>query len=390
MRTLTRVVALGLILSALPAAAQPLDRDLSSYFVFALRKAALKNLTLNGACNVGVNCAHTNPQSTCGNMRLDEVSFGPGTQSVSDKQFFTKPGAQVFQVFRNGGGPLDNVTIAQPPPEPFVTPIIPGTCSGDCQPDVAAIQAECGFPVPFPACDASKAVLAVPNADCSAFDAIPANGQCDLVPGTYGNIVVQNAARISFAPGDYAICSFHGGRNVLVLASGVTLRISNGGFFRVNNGSSVAMACDDLVIQQQGTGTISFGRNSSIAAKVCAPEALIRLGHANKLTGQFIGDIVNADLNNVGECCGLAGMACTCFDAFAPTSAHVGDIVTLTSQCDLMPGTAVRICGIATPILTQMAGEITVAVPVGALGACAIDIDSSAGTFTHVTKLLVM
>jgi hypothetical protein len=321
---------------------------------------------------------------------MDEVSFGPGTQSVSDQQFFTKPGAQVFQVFRNGGGPLTNVTIAQPPPQPFATPIIPGTCTGDCQPDIAAIQAACGFPSPFPACDPARSIVAVPNADCSAFDAVPNNGQCDLVPGTYGTVTVQNAARISFAAGDYTLCAFHGGRNVLVIASGVTLNIPNGGYFRVNNGSSVAMACDDLVIHQQGNGTISFGRHSSIAAKVCAPEALIRLGHANKLTGQFIGDIVNADLNNVGECCGLAGMACTCFDAFAPTSAHVGDIITLTSNCDLVAGTAVHICGIATPILTQLSNEITVAVPPGALGACDVDIDSSAGTFTHVTKLLVM
>lgn len=390
MRTFIRFVALSVILSAVPVAAQPLDRDLSSYFVFALRKAALKNLSLAGACNVGVNCADSNPQSSCGNMRLDEVTFGPGTQSVSDKQFFTKPGAQVFQVFRNGGGPLNNVTIAQPPPEPFVTPIIPGTCSGDCQPDVAAIEAACGFPSPFPTCDSSKSVLAVPNADCSAFDTLPGNKQCDLAPGTYGAISVHNAARIFFAPGSYAICSFHGGRNVLVQGTGVTLTIPDGGFFRVNNGSSVGMGCDGIVVQQQGAGTISFGRNSSISARVCAPEALIRLGHANTLTGQFIGDIVNADLNNLGQCCGLAGGACACFDAFAPTSAAVGDIVTLTSQCDLMPGTAVRICGIATPILTQMADEITVAVPAGAIGACTVEVDSSAGTFTHVTQLLVM
>lgn len=390
MRYGTRFVVLALILAALPAAAQPLDRNLSSYFVFALRKASLKNLMLSGACNVGVNCAHTSPAADCGIMRLDEVSFGPGTQSVSDRQYFTKPGAQVFQVFRNAGGPLDNVTIAAPPPEPFATPIVPGTCSADCQPDVAAIEAACGFPSPFPACDPAKPVLARPNLDCSAFDVAPGNGQCDLAPGTYGAITAHNAARVAFAPGSYTACSFHGGRRVLVLATGVTLAIPDGGFFRVNNGSSVGMGCDDLVIQQQGTGTISFGRNSSIAARVCAPAARIRLGHANTLIGQFIGDVVNADLNNRGECCGLAGMACTCFDAFTPTSAAVGDIVTLTSQCDLVAGTAVRICGIDTPILTQLAGEITVAVPPGALGACTVEIDSSAGVFAHAGQLLVM
>ncbi|HEV7733047.1 MAG TPA: hypothetical protein VGR62_12830 [Candidatus Binatia bacterium] len=390
MRYVTRFVVLALVLAALPASAQPLDRDLSSYFVLALRKAALKNLSLSGACNVGVNCASPIAGAVCGSMRLDEVSFGPGTQSVADKQFFTKPGAQVFQVFRNGGGPLDNVTIAQPPPEPFTTPIIPDTCSADCVPDIAKVEEACGFPNPFPACDATKPVLALPGLDCSAFDTQLGNGQCDLAPGTYGAITAQNAARISFAPGSYAVCSFHGGRNVLVLGTGVTLTIPDPGFFRVNNGSAVGMGCDGFVIQQKGTGTISFGRKSSVAARVCAPEALIRLGHGNVLTGQFIGDVVLADLNNLGECCGLAGMACTCFDAFAPTSAHVGDIVTLTSQCDLNAGTAVRICGITTPILTQLAGEITVAVPPGAIGACAVEIDSSAGVFEHVTKLLVL
>jgi hypothetical protein len=389
MRRIVIGIVATLVLAAGAASAQPLDRDPNHYFILAMRKALLKDITVSGGCHVGVNCASTRPGDVCGTMRLDEVSFADGTQSVSDAQFFTKPGAQVFQVFRNGGGPLTNVTIAQPPPQPFTTPIVPNSCSDDCQPDLTAIEMACGFPAPFPACDPSRAVTAHPNADCSAFDVVPGNGQCDLAPGAYGFVVVHNGARLSLAAGDYSMCSFRGGRNILVLGSGVSVSIPNGGFWKTNNGAVVGTGCGDLRIFVDGKGVVSFGRQGSIAAKVCAPGSLIRLGHGNTLTGSFIGDFVLSDLNNVGVCCGVAGASCACIDDFTPKTAGVGEVVTLLGHCDFITVTGVTICGIATPILTATPTEITVAVPPGAMGACPVEVQSTAGTFVHTTPLTV-
>lgn len=389
MRRIVIGIVATLVLAAGAASAQPLDRDPNNYFILAMRKALLKDMAVSGGCHVGVNCASTLPGDWCGTMRLDEVSFADGTQSVSDDQFFTKPGAQVFQVFRNGGGPLTNVTIAQPPPQPFVTPIVPNSCSDSCQPDLTAIEMACGFPAPFPACDPARAVTANPNADCSAFDVVPGNGQCDLAPGAYGFVVANNGARVSLAAGDYAMCSFRGGRNILVLATGVSVSIPNGGFWKTNNGAVVGTGCGELEIFVDGAGVVSFGRQGSIAAKVCAPGSLIRLGHGNTLTGSFIGDVVLSDLNNVGQCCGVAGASCACIDDFTPKTAAVGDVLTLLGHCDFITVTGVTICGIATPILTATPTEITVAVPPGAMGACPIEVQSTAGTFVHTTPLTV-
>jgi hypothetical protein len=47
-------------------AGPPLRRDLGSYFAFGLRSIGLKNITVTGACNVGVDCAQPNANSDCG------------------------------------------------------------------------------------------------------------------------------------------------------------------------------------------------------------------------------------------------------------------------------------------------------------------------------------
>ena len=79
---------------------------------------------------------------------------------VAAQTFLRKPGAQVWQLFRNDDSSLDNVTLVGPPPnpQPFDAPIIPGTCDADCNPDYAGMKAACGFPSPFPTCDRARPV----------------------------------------------------------------------------------------------------------------------------------------------------------------------------------------------------------------------------------------
>jgi hypothetical protein len=382
------LVAAGLSATAVqPAMAQTLRRDLPSYFILAQTKASLKNMELDSACNVGVNCAANSQSGSCGNLLMNDVFFAQGSQVAGDRTFFRKNGAIIWDLFRNGGGPLDNVQILGSGPTPFTLPIIPNTCT-NCVPDVAAIEALCGFPVPFPACDAAKPVKAGPNTDCDplALDILPGNKQCDLAPGTYGSIVVLNVARLNLTAGDYNVCSFRTGRNTKVEAGGTRILVADGGIFKTNNNTDLAETCGDLSVLVKGDGQVSFGRNSLIATKMCAPAANIKLGHNNLLIGQFVGDVVNADLNNKGQCC---GGRCSCYDDFLPTSGPVGTVVTATGACDMTATTEVRVCGFAANITVKTALEIKFEIPAGAAGACTVEFVSPSGTFVGNQKFTV-
>jgi len=380
--------ALVLAASVGVAAAQELRRDLGSYFIFANRSLSGKNLRLLSPCNVGVNCAQPTTNSSCGTISFEDAFFADGSQLAGDKGNFNKAFADAFQAFLNKGGPFPNLIVRQPPVQSFVTPIIPGTCDGACNPDVAAIDALCGVPNPFPSCDPTKLVQVSAGGDCEgAPDASPGNGQCDLGPGTYGDVNVKNNAKISFTGGVYDVCSLILGKNADgSAASAATINVDDGGAFRVNNASNFGSACGEFTVNVKGKGVVSFGRNASIAAKVCASASDVNLGHGNDLLGQFVGDTVTANRDNDGRCC---GGACTCFDEFSPSSAKAGDNVTLTSGCDLNSATAVKVCGVDAPIVTKTANQLVFTVPNVPPGPCPIDLESVVGSYRAFATLTV-
>lgn len=379
------VVATAVPIMTPVASAQPLRRDLESYFILAQRKASLKDFKLDSACNIGVNCGILpNNFGTCGQLSLANVTFADGSQSVGHATFFRKPGAAVWQVFRNNDSTLANVVIGAPPPTPFDTPIITGTCDG-CTPNVAALEAACGFADPFPACDPTKSVKALPNGDCDVSDTNPGNGACDLAPGTYGLINALNGSRVNMAAGVYNVCDFKTGKNVVVDGTGVQINV-NGGFFKLNNNNDLGEDCGDFTVHVKGTGQVSFGRNSFIALKVCAPASNVKLGHNNTLVGQFVGDVVNSNLANRGQCC---GGRCACYDTFSPTTAAVGATITATGACDMTATTRVTVCGFEALITSKTPNEIQFTVPAGAAGACDVVFESPAGSFLGFTKLQV-
>jgi hypothetical protein len=382
-------VVLGASLAAAGSAhAQPLRRNLADYFIFAQTQASLKNFQLDTACNIGVNCAAPTPGAKCGSLSYGRTIQVVGSQTVGDQQFFRKPGAVVGQVFRNSGGPLTNVTILTPPEMPFATPIIAGTCAPGCIPNNVALEAECGFPVPFPACDPAKDVKATAGQDCTpaALDILLGNGQCDLAPGQYGDISVQSGATANLDPGDYDTCSFTASRNTNIQGPGAVINV-NGGVFKISNGSTLGTTCGDFTVRVDGGGNVSFGRNVFIAAKVCAPDSILKLGHNNTLLGQFVGDIVNADLNNKGGCC---GGRCACFDTFSPTSGTAGTDVTMTSACDLSNVTDVLVCGVPANIVSQAPAQLVFDIPNGLPpGPCDVEIVSPSGTFLGNQKLTI-
>jgi hypothetical protein len=284
----------------LPGPEEPLRREVGAYFALAQRHLSMKDLTLDAPCNVGVNCGAISQNGTCGTLAMADATFGTGSQVASDRVYFRKPGARLWQLFRNGGGPLDEVELLAPPETPFAPPVIPGTCTA-CQPDAAALEAACGFPATMPACDLSRPVRATPLADCED-DVVPGNQRCDLAPGAYGRLRVMNGARLALGPGEYVFCAVKVGRNAVVEADATTVLLP-GGSFKANNGSTVGADCGDLTVLMQGFGVVSFGRHALVAARVCAPKAYLRLGHGNTLIGQFLADTVTSDSNNQGRCC---------------------------------------------------------------------------------------
>jgi hypothetical protein len=378
----------------------PLRTDIRSYFVFAMSHSHLKNFRLQGACNVAVNCAQPAASSECGVVSMENPVFNDGSQIAGDVTRFSKPGGTIWQLFRNDTGSLANVTIRHPgiKPDgsnPLAVPILgdldgDGTPScqvvgGQCVPDYGDVAAWCGFPAMFPACDASRLVTAVLGDDC-AYDVAPGNGQCDLAPGTYGELALKNDATVQLAgEGQYAFCRITGGRRVKLLARGARVYVPNAGHVHISNASTVGQECGDIRLLAQGRASIIFGRGTNVAAKVCAPEATIKLGHGNRHVGQFIADVVDSDDNGSGECC---PGRCACFDTFTPQNAAAGATVVLQSGCDLSETTAVRICGAPATILTPGVHRVEVRVP-SVSGSCRIEVDSPAGTFVHVDRLTV-
>ena len=381
------VTLLALALARTAAANPPLRRDLGSYFALAMRTMSAKNLRVLSACNVGVDCGTPNASSTCGTASFENPFFADGSQLAVDRPNFSKPGGDLFQLFANQGGPFANVNVRLPPIETFATPIIPGTCDTNCNPNFAAVEQLCGFPNPFPACDPSKNVVAQPNADCvGAPDAVPGNGRCDLGPGTYGSVEVRNLANMEFTGGNYNLCSFAAGKRTIVsAATPAVLNVASGGSFQVSDTSKLGAQCGDFTVFILGVGNVTFGRNGSVTASICAPQSDFNLGDNNHLLGQFIGDTMSADRGNEGRCC----EGCSCFDDFTPTSARVGDTITFDSKCDLKLVTSIKICGVAATILNQTTNVLTAKVPAGAVGACTVEADSAVGVFQAFGTLTV-
>ncbi|MCW5889561.1 MAG: hypothetical protein KIT14_03320 [bacterium] len=391
---------LGLVMPAL-AEAQPLRTDLDSYFIFAMRNASLKNMDVLSPCNTGVNCAQPSTNSSCGSATHENSFYADGSQIAADFTRWPKNGANIFQLFSNRVNSPQNVTIRQPGPgpngaNPLSLPIL-GDLDGDgvpscqtvgqqCVPDFGDLEAFCGLPNPFPACDLTKTVVVSSGGDCVGVpDSSPGNRQCDLPAGTYGNLTVQNGASISFDGGTYQFCSVNMGKNTNSTVKALsTVNVS--GNMSVNNGSTFGAQCGDFTVNAAGGGAVSFGRNASVSMFLCAPQRNVSLGHNNDLLGRFVGDVVNSDSNNRGRCC---GSRCACFDDFTPTTASVGGVITLTSGCSLSSVSGVKICAIPATIVAQGVNEIQVRVPAGAAGACPVEVESSAGTFIASHKLTV-
>ena len=408
----TRRLALSLTLVAAGtavavAANPPLRRDLPAYFIFAMKTARLKNMALDDPCNVGVNCARPNASSDCGTLRFEGPHFAKDSQIAGDETTFNNAG-EIWQLFRNNGtDPLNGTIIDLPDlmgnpdgstPLTGVNalPILANldgdanpSCAPGCVPDYDDVEKGCGFPSPFPACNAAAFVTVPASGDCvGAPDSNPGNGRCDLPPGVYGDLQINQFGNMSFDGGNYVFCSISVARNTSTIAAAASvIDIPSPGSLQISNESSFGVKCGDFTIHLAGTGITTFGRNGSMAMSLCAPRAAINLGHNNSLTGQFIGDVVESDADNTGHCC--HGGVCACFDTFTPTTASVGSNVKLSGTCDLTPTTDVKVCGVSAIIVNKSIADLTFTVPAVPPGMCDVQIISPAGAYTANDKLTV-
>ncbi len=401
-RTLGGIVLASMALAGVVAAGPPLERDLDHYLIFASRSAGLKNLTVTGACNVGVDCAQPNPNSDCGVLAHEDPNYADGSQIAGDRARFSTGGGIIWQLFSNAPSGLENVFIGMPPVEPFATPIVGDTdgdgaasCGPGCVVDPGDLAAACGFETPFPACDPARLVTVTELADCPFDDQVPGNQRCDLPPGVYGNLEVKDKAALTLTGGRYVVCDFNFGKNTETLANAASV-VHVSGHVRVNNDSNfgppAGQSCGLIRVQVNGPGDFSFGRQAAINGFFCAPERTIQLGHDNNLTGRFFADRISGDSNNRAFCCPLPPPVdgrCACIDSFTPTVASAGATVTLFSTCSLEPATEVRICGATAPIGARTSDRIEATVPGGVSGACSVELLCPAGTFTAAGTLTV-
>lgn len=225
------------------------------------------------------------------------------------------------------------------------------------------------------------------QSDCPG-DVSPGNDACDLPPGVYGDLVMENASELHpVGAGGYVFCDVVAGRNVTILGAGATVYLPASGDLKLNNAGLVGTACGEIRVLKHGRGAVRFGRNSAINMRLCAPEATVNLGHGNTFSGQFFGETVDADAHNQGGCC--PGM-CACFDTFDPKVAAEHATVVMERHCDLMPVTMVRVCGKAATIVSQATHEIGFEVAAGLSGqTCDVEVMSPAGVFRHAEQLTV-
>jgi len=320
-----RALGVALVVAGVAHAAPPLKRNLDAYIIFGMRSVGLKNISVTGGCNTGVNCARPTANSSCGVVNHENPFYDEGSQIAADVARFNRPGGIIYQLFANFPNGLDNVVINEPPvlsPNPL--PLLPdadgdGTPScrtggGGCVTDAGDLATACGFPVPFPACDPARNVTVNQGSDCiGAPDASPGNRRCDLAPGTYGNLTVQNDAKLTLLGGTYTFCGFQFGRRTETIANAASV-INVHGDVGINSGSLFGPApgtdCGQIRVNVTGTGAFSFGREATINGFFCAPERLMRLGHGNNLSGRFYADEVSADGDNRAICCqgGVGGV----------------------------------------------------------------------------------
>jgi cysteine-rich repeat protein len=252
------------VIGAPSAKAQP-SSNLDDYVLFAEQSIRTKGLRVADG-DIGVN------QS---GGRLDAPKFpaiaAPNSTVASDIVRIDES-SQCMELFAN------TVIRTGPscgPAMPFVTPII------------ADLQAACGFPDPFPACNPANPVVVKPGETRV------------LAPGVYGNVFVKSGSfsgvvipgTLELTGGVYVFCNLRAGRNSRILFDSASVvnvvgivNIGNNTFTGPAPGSGIT--ADDIRFFVNG-GSVHFSRISDVVMRLCAPFAKLKVTKGASLTGNF-------------------------------------------------------------------------------------------------------
>lgn len=290
------LAAIVLALWAVPAGAQPLDRDPRSYHILGREQVSLKNYNLlseGPGCNIGVN-------DDGGVLGGDSAQFraADGTQIVADH---CAAGGDVSQCFCNTGGTGFDETC-----EPWATPILADETTATF---IEACNLLPGEPFPV-ACVAGTQNVTIPNnSDCvpASVDSVPGNGRCDLQPGAYGVVNAQKGSSISLDGGVYHIDAYNGATNVtLEVKAASTMNVCGDDILRFGDKGSIIAECGNLrvnYVSAAGSVNVGTSKTGAVTMHVCAPNAEIRLRRGNLLEGNFFARVVVSDANGQGRCC---------------------------------------------------------------------------------------
>jgi hypothetical protein len=277
---ITSVVTMGAV-NMWPAAAanpptRPIDRNINNYVLFALDSLHLKggNGTTTNITDGDVGVQSDDPSdhmNLCVGGSGHSIFMGDGTQANSDN-FASGPACSFWDVYSNNltGGPV----IRNSGPNTFTTPIIaPG--------DLPAF--------PSFTCNPANPVV------------VPKNGSQTLPPGTYGDLVVQNGATVTFGAGTYTFCGVTMGQNASIVDVDATVvqiadsLSANGGTIGPSPSAKWFVRGDD--VHNSNDTAVQFGREGTIAGTFWVPDHQMNLGHGTDLTGHFWAESIDSDWN---------------------------------------------------------------------------------------------
>ena len=254
------VVALLALATTYPGRAEAQSSDLADYALFAERGLRTKGLTLS-----------------CGDIGVNR----DGGKLIAPR-FLTVPGTVVSDIVKLS----DEASIGQlyanlllrgtgVSPLPWTPPILD-----------TDIQTECGFPVPFPACNPGAPIT------------VTAGSTLSLAPGTYGDVTVKGGfdefgiptpGTLELTGGGYAFCGLKLGKFGEVQFQGAsTVHVSTNLKMQANNywgpATGSGLGPDDITVYVAGS-KVHYSRSSSVSAELCAPAAKCRLTKAGSHAG---------------------------------------------------------------------------------------------------------
>jgi hypothetical protein len=274
---------------------RPVDRDLSSYVLFAFDTLEFKGGqqpdrgVIKGG-NVGAGGMDTTPNNSSPMLNIcanAAVKMDDGTQVNADTMRITNL-CKVWDVYANGLTGGSDVVPVNSGPTSFSTPLL------STMPTIPAFN-----------CDANNPVT-VRKGDTTT-----------LAPGTYGNTVFQDNTNVTLQPGIYNFCDLHVGRNAIVTTvAGVEIRIAE--TFSISNDTLFGNDCNvPIYVRADGHSSandvaINFSKDTTVFGKFLTLLGKIALGHTTNLNGQFVGHSMISDWNvNVGPCTPSGGTTTT-------------------------------------------------------------------------------